>query len=352
MRRPTRAPEAAGLAAGLALLAALAGCAKKGPPTGGPPDLEPPRVVSTSPDSGAAGVPTHARVAVTFSEGMEPRSTGAALEFAPPLLVQQQRWSGNTVTLVLKDTLRADHTYTLYVGAGARDRHGNPLVESRAVVFTTAPTFPPGAIAGHVDAVGFKAGQTSLWLYRGSRLPDSTARDFDALGVADSKGDFRVSGLGAGPWRVWGFADLNHNRSFEPASDLLVMADTVLTITAEHPEVSGLVLHMLNPKAPGRFAGSVLDTVSDHSGVARLIVTSLADTTRRVSYEIPESGGFDLQWEKGTYRVRAYRDLDRNKAWKRDTEPASDEIEVTIEPGGELTGVTFVLKRPGAEGTP
>lgn len=354
IRVPDTRPGGRGVRAAIALvlaaLSGLTGCAKKGPPSGGPPDLEPPRVVQTFPDSGAAGVSTHPRVSVTFSERMEPRTSGDALEFAPPLGILQRRWSGSTVTLVLKDSLRADHTYTLFVGSGARDIHGNGLIDARAAVFTTASTFPPGVITGHVDAVGFQAGGTSLWCYRDGRQPDSTARDFDALGVADIKGDFRIAGLAPGAWRVWGFADLNRNRSFEPATDLLIAADTSLTLTAEQPLATDVRLHMVNPRAPGRFGGTVLDTVSNQSGSLRLIVSSLADTTRRVAYEIPESGSFSFQWEPGVYRIRAYRDLDRNKAWKTDTEPASPELTVTIGPGAQVTDVSFVLLRPAAEG--
>ncbi len=358
MRRPIRVREArrragarvAGRGLVFVTLLALAGCAKKGPPSGGPPDLEPPRVVQTVPDSGAAGVSRHPQISVSFSEGMEPRSSGDALEFAPPLAILQRRWSGNTVSLVLKDSLRVDHTYTLFVGSGARDRHGNALAVARAVVFTTAATFPPGVISGHVEAMGFRPGSTSIWCYRDGRKPDSTARDFDALGVADAKGEFRIAGLAPGKWRVWGFADLNSNRSFEPATDLLVAADSVLTLTIEQPLAGDVRLHMINPKAPGRFAGTVLDSISDQSGVVRLIVTAVADTTRRLVYEVPESGSFDFQWDAGDYRVRAYRDLDRNKAWKRDTEPASAEVVVTVGPGSETLGALFVLVRPVREG--
>jgi hypothetical protein len=348
MRRPTRAPDArlAPLLA-LACVALLAGCAKKGPPSGGPPDLEPPHIVSTTPDSGAAGVSRLPELSVTFSEGMEPRTTGDAIELAPPVDMRQRRWSGRTLTLVLKDSLRADHTYTLYAGSNARDRHGNNLLAARTIVFTTAKAFPPGRLQGRVDPVGFKAAGTTLWCYRDGHQPDSTARDFDALGIADANGDFDVGGLSVpGSWRVWGFADLNRNRSFEPATDLLVAADTVLVLSAEHPVATGIRLRMVNPRAPARFAGSVLDSVSDQSGAARLIVTSLADTSRRVVYEVPANGVFDFQWEPGRYRVRAYRDLDGNRAWKRDTEPASAEITTTLDPGGEVSAVVFVLVRP------
>ena len=74
--RRIRAHVAVALAALLAVLAALSGCAKKGPPSGGPPDLDPPRVIAALPESGAAGVPRDARLTVEFSEGMEPKSTG------------------------------------------------------------------------------------------------------------------------------------------------------------------------------------------------------------------------------------------------------------------------------------
>lgn len=348
MRRPIRAPERrAALAAllGLCGLAALAGCAKKAPPSGGPPDLEPPRIVEVSPDSGAAGVPRDARVSITFSENMEPRGTGESVEFSPPLGIRQRRWAGRTLTLVLAESLKADRAYTLFVGGNARDRHGNNLADSRTVVFTTAPVFPAGVLEGEVEATGFPAQGTLLWCYRDGRQPDSTARDFDALGVADRSGAFRIAGLETGvAWRVWAFADLNRNRSYEPAADLLEPADAAVTPTDENPVVSGVRLKLVNQRAQGRFIGVVTDTVSaDPAGSLRLIVTPLADSTRRVLYEVPPSGSFDLRWDPGLYRVRAFRDRDRDRAWKRDTEPASFETEVRIPPGGEVKGAVFVL---------
>jgi len=351
MRRRIPAPEAAARSAWLAVAVAGllcgTGCAKKGPPTGGPPDLDPPRIDQTSPDSGASSVPRDAHLAVTFSEGMEPRGTGDAVELAPRVGVKQRRWSGRTLTLVLAESLRADHTYTMFVGGGARDRHGNNLVSPRAVVFTTAAKFPAGRIEGEIDPVGFDAAGTLLWCYRDGRTPDSTARDFDALGVADLGGDFRIGGLAVpATWRVWAFVDLNRNRSFEPTVDLLVGADTSIVLTEAAPAVTGIHLHVLNPHAPGRFAGTIVDTLGDTAGLLRLIVTAEADTSRHLLYDIAPAGGFDFKWDPGVYHVRAFRDLDRNKAWRRDTEPASGEVLVRLTPGGEVVGMTFVLARP------
>lgn len=345
MPRPIRARE---LAVGAALALALGACAKKGPPSGGPPDLIAPRLTEVWPDSGASGVPRDARLTLTFSEGMEPRSTGDAVSLAPPVEIRQRRWSARTLTLVLAESLAADRAYTLSVGNGARDRHGNAMVSGRAVVFTTGPEFPPGAIEGKVEAVGFAVPGTALWCYPEGDAPDSTARDFLALGLADVQGEFRIGGLAApGRYRLWAFVDLNRNRSFEPATDLLAPADTTIEITASAPVAAGVTLRVVNPRAPGQVRGMVIDSLGDERGALRLIVISQADSTRRLLYEVPDRGAFDFRFDPGAYRVRAFRDVDRDRIWKRDEEPASEETRVTVTPAGVVEGLAFTLRRPG-----
>jgi len=336
----------------LALLAA-AGCARKQPPNGGPPDLTPPHVVEVTPDSGATGVSRAVRPSIEFSEGMDPRTASLAVELAPRVPIKQRRWSGRKLTLVLEDSLAANQTYTLFVGADARDRHGNAMVEGRTVPFSTAAHFPPGVIEGDVVAVGFPAPGTYLWCYPEGHSPDSTARDFEAVGLAGEDGHFRVTGLHVpGRYRLWVFADLNRNHSFEPEQDLLVPADTTLALTTDQPAAGGLKLRVVNPRAPGHVKGTVLDSLRDERGTLRLIVVSVRDSTRRLLYDIDPSGGYDLTWDPGTYRVRAFRDLDKNKAWKRDEEPASEETEVTVSPGGVIDLPPFVLVRPPKKPAP
>jgi hypothetical protein len=284
---------------------------------------------------------------------MDPRSAAVAVEIAPRVDVRQRRWSGRRLTLVFAEPLAADQTYTLFVGGDARDRHGNQLGSGRAIPFTTAATFPPGIIEGEVDAVGFGAAGTYLWCYPEGREPDSTARDFDAVGLAGVGGAFRIAGLAVpGRYRLWAFADLNHNHSFEPERDLLVPADTTFALAADRPLASGLKLRVVNPRAPGRVQGTVLDSLGDERGQLRLIVVSATDSTRRLLYDVDTNGAFDLRWDPGVYRVRAFRDLDRNKAWKRDEEPAGEEVEVTVAPAGDLALPAFVLVRPAPSAVP
>ena len=332
----------------LALAAACASCAKRGPPSGGPPDLDPPRLVSAFPDSGSAGVPTDARISLTFSEGMEPRSTGESVALAPPIEFLRQRWSGRTLTIELAEPLERGQTYTLVVGGQARDRHGNPFGAGATVVFSTADTFPRGAIAGRLEARGFEAEGTALWCYDAGRgrAPDSTARDFDAIGITDKDGAFRVSGLAVpGTYRLWAFADLDGNRSYEPARDILDPVDTTFVLDPGMPVAAGVVLRVVNPRAQSMVRGAVLDTLGVPEGVLWVFATSDSDTMVRIFTEVQKQGGFELQLAPGLWWLRAFRDLDKNRAWKSGEEHASEPLGIKVEPADDIQDVVLVLVR-------
>jgi len=329
------------------LLAAMAACAKKGPPTGGPPDLEPPRLVSSVPDSGAAAVPRDAVLALTFSEGMDPRATGEAISIAPRVDIRQRRWSGRTVTIALAETLRSDQTYTMFLGSGARDRHGNPLEGRATLVFSTADTLPAGVLDGQVIARGFPAVGTYLWCYDAAagREPDSTARDFDAVGLADREGHFRVVGLPVpGRYRLWVFADLNGNRSLEPDSDILTPIDTVFTLDPAAATARGFAVTVVNPRSPGKVRGAVLDSLRIERGTLAVMAVAADDSLRQINGTVDQESRYELSLPKGAWLVRAWRDLDRSRSWQRDTEPASAPRRVEVQPAAEILDIDLALE--------
>ena len=56
----------------------------------------------------------------------------------------------------------------------------------------------------------------------------------------------------------------------------------------------------------------------------------------------PESR-YELSLPKGVLLVRAWRELDRNRAWQRETEPASAPRRVEVEPASETLDVDLAL---------
>ncbi len=338
------------LALGLALIA-LASCAKKGPPSGGPPDLDPPQLVASVPDSGSSAVPRDAVLELTFSEGMDPRATAEAVSIAPRVDFRSRKWEGRTVSITLAEMLRTNQTYTVYIGNGARDRHGNALQGRATVVFSTAATMPPGVLDGQLNAKGFPATGTYVWCYDAAagRAPDSTARDFDAMGLADRDGRFRVVGLPVpGRYRLWVFADLNGNRSFEPESDILTPVDTVFTLEPATPAARGFAVTVLNPRSPGKVRGAVLDSLNIARGELAVFAVAADDSLRRVVGTVDPESRYELSLPKGVWLVRGWRDLDRSQTWERESEPASAPRRVEVQAAAEVLDVNLTLLRPPA----
>jgi len=332
----------------LTLLAA--GCARREPPSGGPPDLTPPTLVSSAPDSGSSGVATSARLALTFSETMEPRSTQAAVQLAPPVPIRSFRWMRRTLVLGLDRPLDADRVYTLIVGGSARDRHGNTMVSGATILFSTGAQFPAGRIAGEVDAKGFEPAGTFLWTYDASRthVPDSTGRDFDALGLVDEHGRFHVDGLPVpGHYRLWAFADLDLNRSFDPDRDVLAAIDTVIDLAADRPVAGPIHLRLVNPRAPGTIRGTVTDSLADSTGAVRVLAVNERDTTLVGLVEPGKDGAFELSLKPGAWTVRVFLDENKDREWDPRSEPASEPVRIELLPADVTKDVKLVLRRRG-----
>jgi hypothetical protein len=177
--------------------------------------------------------------------------------------------------------------------------------------------------------------------------PDSTARDYDAVGIADAKGVFQVAGLAVpGRYRLWAFADLDGNRSYEPSRDILYPVDTTFALVPAEPRAEGLTLRVINPRAPARIKGAVLDSLQITEGTVRVFAVSDSDSTRRVITDLQSEGGFVLELEPGLWWIRAFRDLDKNRVWKRDEEPASEVLGIHVQPADDIKDVVLVLQRP------
>ena len=175
----------------------------------------------------------------------------------------------------------------------------------------------------------------------------STGQNYLVLGIADVNGAFRVAGLAVpGRYRLWAFADLDGNRSYEPSRDILYPVDTTFSLEPAHPKVEGLVLRVINPRAPATVKGAVLDTLGISEGVVRVFAVADTDTTNRVVTDVENQGGFHLELQPGLWWLRAYRDRDRNRLWKRGEEPASEALGVRVHPADDITDLVLVLERP------
>ncbi len=201
----------------LMLACALAGCANPVPPTGGPPDRDPPRIVAAVPDTNAVGV-TEGTLRLTFSEAVDQRSLAGALTIVPePDAPPRLKWDGRTVEIDV-GALRDSTTYVVTLDNTFRDARGVALASPLTFAFSTGPTLNRGRLAGTVRDPATGAGIAGV---------DVFAYDADEARAAlpprplyrtqtTSEGRFAFQYLGETPLFVVALRDANRNRRLDP----------------------------------------------------------------------------------------------------------------------------------------
>jgi len=108
-----------------------------------------PSVVSTTPASGAGGIPVGIEPVVQFSEPVERASLAAALTLRPvggPPLAFDIHHLGAQVTLEPAVSLEPGTTYELEIGEGVRDLQGHGMAAPVMVSFTTQTASLPSTV--------------------------------------------------------------------------------------------------------------------------------------------------------------------------------------------------------------
>lgn len=193
----------------LAATAVGAACANIGMPPGGPTRTEPPRVIATSPDSGAVSF-SGDRVVFEFDAIVNDRDLESLVLISPRDGAPRVRWRRNRIEVRPRDEFRPNTAYSITLLPGATDLNNNMDRLGKTVVFSTGPTMPRLFITG--TAFDWSAGRPAPGaLIEAIRLPDS----IPYVGVADSLGRFTVGPLDDATYLVRAMIDNNRNRAVD-----------------------------------------------------------------------------------------------------------------------------------------
>lgn len=201
--------------AALLALAALA-CAKIEPPPGGPPDLLPPGLVATVPDSLALLPDFSGDVEFIFnetvSEGGSPNmglGTGdleKLVILSPSERVPKVKWKRSRVTVSPAEGWQPNRVYRVQLLPGVMDIRRNRSDSGRVVTFTTGAPIPTHRLEGRVwDWSTARPAPRALIV--AMLLPDSLRYRM----VTDSAGKFDFGPLPTGEYVVYGAVDQNRN---------------------------------------------------------------------------------------------------------------------------------------------
>jgi Bacterial Ig-like domain len=200
-----------GVAAGAAF-----GCARIEPPPGGPPDIAPPRLIATRPDSLARLPGFKGDVEFRFDEvisegGSANRGTGTGdLErlviLSPSTRVPDVTWRRNRITVRPSEGWQPDRVYRVELLPGATDLRRNRSTDGTVLTFTTGAPLPTITIQGTVVDWSTSRPVPNA-LVEALLLPDSLPYH----GLADSSGHVALGPLPEGEYLVSGVLDQNRN---------------------------------------------------------------------------------------------------------------------------------------------
>lgn len=217
----------------LIVILILWGCASMQPPGGGPEDKESPTVIWSVPTMDSVRVPRKVDILVAFSEKMNHESVENAVYLSPfPAGEIKYSWKKNILKIELRDSLETDKTFVVTLGTDGKDSHGNPLLQAHSFAFSTGDSIDRGSISGRVVTENTKG--ISIWSYRLDETKNADSLIYtkraDYITQVGAGGQYQLSYLSPGKYRIFAIADLDADYRYSPSSDFigLTFKDVVL----------------------------------------------------------------------------------------------------------------------------
>jgi len=195
---------------------AIAACASAGPPPGGPERHTPPEIVSISVDSGQTNVKVKS-VVFQFDEVISDKPAGASVSLDQIFLISPRNgtpiasWHRTKVDVRPRKGFKPNTAYRITMLPGIVDLRNNVRKDTRTLVFSTGPDFPPYSVAGVV--FDWVAQRPAVGAYIEATSHADTSLVY--ITASDSLGQFDAGPLGPGDYTVRALIDQNGNRMLD-----------------------------------------------------------------------------------------------------------------------------------------
>ena len=210
----------------------IVGCAQIGNPTGGPKDTLPPKLVAADPDMNTTNF-TGNKITMDFDEYINVKDIQTNLLVSPyPKKNPTITFKGKTVTIKLKDTLKANTTYAINFGNGLVDVHEGNIYKNLTYVFSTGSTIDSLKISGSVVvAETGKVDSTILVLLYPADAPDSAVQKSKPQYVTRlmmPSGKFVFTHLPAKSFRIYALEDKGGSKTYNSPTEEFAFIDSTL----------------------------------------------------------------------------------------------------------------------------
>ena len=201
----------------------LAACASIGRPEGGPRDMTPPVVVSSTPAPGSVNV-SNGRIDIVFDENITLDDPMNKIVVSPPQIKQAQISSHvRRVRITLRDTLRDSPPYPVDLADAVRDLNEGNILDGLAIDFSTGPSIDTLKLSGIVfEGRTLEPAQGMIVGVYSTPVADTalTTLPMDRITKTNALGRFTIRNLKPGSYRVFAINDLNHDFHWDRSEDI------------------------------------------------------------------------------------------------------------------------------------
>jgi hypothetical protein len=216
------------------------GCANIVPPSGGPKDTIPPRLVSALPVDSVKHF-AEKKIILNFNEYIDGKDLRTELVVNPvPKVDPIVEAKLKVITIRIKDTPLANTTYSLNFGKGIKDVNEGNVLRNFIYVFSTGDAIDKGDFTGNVIVANTgKADSTIIAILHVTDSDSAVIKDRPRyIAKSDTTGRFHFRFVKPGKYWLYALKDEGGSHKYLSKSQLFGFADSPVVIGPSTPPVT------------------------------------------------------------------------------------------------------------------
>lgn len=210
-------------------------CANMASPNGGPPDEDPPKVISSNPIPNETNF-TGKKIEIVFDELIQIENPTENVIITPPQRnLPVIRAQGRKAIVELKDTLRENTTYTIDFTSSIADNNEKNVLENFSFAFSTGDVIDTLEVSGILLNASDLEPVAGITIGLHENLEDSAFRTEPFLRTSrtNDRGRFTIRNIAPGTYRLYALNDLNRDYMFDQPGEDIAFLDSLIVPSFE-----------------------------------------------------------------------------------------------------------------------
>jgi hypothetical protein len=222
------------------ILVVVTGCANQMAPGGGEIDKVPPQVLEVIPATGTTNF-TDDHFEITFDKYVDKRSVQDAIFISPTIQKGlKYDWSGKSLDVYFKDSLKKNTTYTVTIGTDVKDlNNSNKMAEAFTFTFSTGNKIDKGKLSGKI----YDSNPDGIMVYayqKNNEEIDISKKKPDFVSQVGPNGKYNLLGLSQGGYEVFAIRDRLRDFVYSKNEDVIGVQSKEIVLKDSTNEISGI----------------------------------------------------------------------------------------------------------------